>query len=153
MDIRRRTMKTIQVILCLFATCSIASGMQQGPIIIENAHMRYMISAEGKNLGFLDLTSRTEYLKHDRPSVCAMVRRGGIEYQATSAVLENGRLTIEFSEANAKAVIRVESKESYIRLTVENISGDNIESLVFLNIPLTLHGRPDEPFGSCALYR
>jgi hypothetical protein len=37
-----------------------------------------------------------------------------------------------------------------IRLSVEAASGDNIESLTFLNIPLTLKGRPDEQFGSCA---
>ena len=31
------------------------------------------------------------------------------------------------------------------------MSGDNIESIVFLNVPLTLQGRPAEPFGACAL--
>ncbi|MFH1717399.1 MAG: hypothetical protein ABIF19_08625 [Planctomycetota bacterium] len=144
-------MKTIQIVLGLFATCSVVSGTQQGPIVIENAHVRYTISAEGKNLGFLDLASGIDYLKRDRPSVCARIRCNGTEYPATSAALENGQLTIVFDRANVKAVLHVESRESYIRIAVEDVSGDNIESLVFLNIPLTLQGRPDESFGSCVL--
>jgi len=144
-------MKTILIFLGLFATCSVVSGMQQDPIVIENAHVRYTISPEGRNLGFFDLTSGTDYLKGNKPSACAMIRCAGTEYPATSAVMENDRLTIEFSKANAKAVLHVEPKELYIRLTVETVSGDNIESLTFLNVPLTLQGRPDEPFGSCAL--
>ena len=52
---------------------------------------------------------------------------------------------------NAKAVLHVESRDSYIRLVVELVSGENVESLIFLNVPLTLQGRPAEPFGSCAL--
>ena len=144
-------MKTIQIVLGLLATCSVVSGTQQGPIVIENAHVRYTISTEGKNLGFLDLVSGTDYLRRERPSVCAMVRCRGTEYPVTSAVLEKGRLTVVFDGANVKAVLRVESRESYIRIVVEDVSGDNIESLVFLNIPLALQGRPDESFGSCAL--
>lgn len=144
-------MKTIQIILGLFAACSVASGTQQGPIIIENAHMRYTISTEGKNLGFLDLASGTDYLKHDKPSVCALVRCSGTEYPTTSTQWENGRLTIAFDRANVSAVLRVECLDSHIRFTVESLDGENVESLVFLNVPLTLQARPTEPFGSCAL--
>ncbi|UCF14533.1 MAG: hypothetical protein JSW59_14050 [Phycisphaerales bacterium] len=144
-------MRAAQVVLGLLAVCSSASIAGQGPIVVENAHVRYTIAAEGRNLAFVDRASGTDYLKNDRPSACALVRAGGAEYPATSAALTNGRLTIEFDEADARAVLRVESLDSYIRLAVESVSGDNIESLVFLNVPLTLHGRPDEPFGSCAL--
>ncbi len=139
------------IVLGLFATCSVVCGAQQDTIVIENAHVRYSISAEGKNLRFLDLLSGTDYLRHNKPSACAMLRCSGTEYPATSAVLDNNRLTIEFGKVNAKAVLHVEPLDSYIRFTVESISGDNIESLTFLNVPLTLQGRLDEPFGSCAL--
>jgi hypothetical protein len=144
-------MKTILIVLGLFATCSVVSGMQQGPIVIENAYMQYTISTDGKNLAFIDRASGIDYLKNDKTSACALVRCSGMEYPATSARLENGRLTIAFDKTNVTAVLRVDSLDSYIRLTVESISGDNIESLTFLNVPLTLQGRPDEPFGSCAL--
>jgi hypothetical protein len=144
-------MKTVLVVLGLLVTCSLSSGAQQNPIMIENAHVRYAISPEGRNLEFIDRASGVDYLRGETQSTCALVRCGGSDYSATLAVLQNGRLTIEFGKANAKAVLLVESRESYIRLTVEAVSGDNIESLTFLNVPLTLKGRPDEQFGSCAL--
>jgi hypothetical protein len=113
--------------------------------------MAYSITAEGKNLAFIDRVSGIDYLRHNTPSACALVRCSGVEYPATSVFLLDDRLTIEFSEVNTKAVLHVDSQDSYIHLAVESVIGDNIESLVFLNIPLTLQARPDEPFGSCAL--
>jgi hypothetical protein len=144
-------MKKIQFVLGLLAIFSPAGSAQQNHIVIENAHVCYCISAEGKNLAFIDRASGVDYLRHDTPSACAFVRCSGVEYPATSVFLLNDRLTIEFSEVNVKAALHVESRDSYIRLVVESVNGDNIESLVFLNIPLTLKARPDESFGSCAL--
>ena len=146
-------MKAIQVVLGILVVCSSASLAQAGPIVIENAHVRYTISAEGRNLAFVDCSTGIDYLKHDTPSVCALVRCNGVEYPATSAFLANGRLTIEFDKADAKAVLRVEPRDSYIHLTVESVSGPprRTEALVFLNVPLNLNGQPNEPFGSCAL--
>ncbi|MEA3227140.1 MAG: hypothetical protein U9Q07_14420, partial [Planctomycetota bacterium] len=144
-------MKTAQVVLGLLAACSSASGAPQGSIVIENARVRYTVSAEARNLAFVDRASEVDYLKRDTPSACALVRCNGVNYPASSAVLANGLLTIEFGQVNVKAVLRVESRESYIRFAVESVSGDNVESLVFLNVPLTLKARPDESFGSCAL--
>ena len=144
-------MKTVQVFLCLLVACSSASGAREDTIVIENTHVRYTVSAEGRNLAFINRVSGVDYLKGDTPSACASVRCSGAEYPATSAVLANGRLTIEFSQVSVKAVVRVESRGSYIYLALESVSGDNVESLVFLNVPLTLKGRPDESFGSCAL--
>jgi len=133
-------MRVAQVVLGLLAVCSSASSAGQGPIVIENAHVRYTISAEGRNLAFVDRALETDYLRHDRPSACALVRSGGVEHPPTSAVLVNGRLTIQFNKVNARAVLRVESSDSYIRFAVDSVSGENIESLVFLNVPLTLKG-------------
>ena len=144
-------MKTAQVIFGLLVVCSSAYAAIQSHIMIENAHVRYSISAEGKNLGFVDRASGIDHLRRDTPSVCALVRCSGVEYPANSVLLANDRLTIKFREVNVKAVLRVESHDSYIRVAVESVSGDNIESLVFLNIPLTLKGLPNESFGSCVL--
>ncbi|MBW7988865.1 MAG: hypothetical protein FVQ84_02430 [Planctomycetes bacterium] len=144
-------MKIMQFVLGLLAVFTSAGSAQPNHIVIENAHVRYTVSAEGRNLAFIDRASGVDYLRHDTLSACALVRCSGVEYPATSAVLANDHLTIKFNKANVKAVLHVESLDSYIRLALESVSGDNIESLVFLNIPLILQGRPDESFGSCAL--
>ena len=148
---RRLIMKTVLVVLSILVVYSSAGIAEEAPIVIENAHVRYVISADGKNLAFVDRATGVDYLKLDKPSVCAFVKCSGVEHPAASAFLANDRLTIKFKHVNAKAVIQVESQDSYIRFVVESISGKDIESLVLLNIPLTLRGKPAEPFGSCAL--
>jgi hypothetical protein len=139
------------IALVITAVWSLTGIAQQSPIVIENPHVRYTISPEGTNLAFVDRTTGVDYLKRDPRSVCALVRCGGVEYPATSARLAKGQLTVEFSQAKAKVVLHVEPRDSYIQLDVDSVSGDNIESIVFLNIPLTLQGQPADAFGACAL--
>ena len=58
---------------------------------------------------------------------------------------------LRFGESGVEATLRVEPRTSWIRLTVGSVNGPEIESLVFVNVPLTLKARPEEPFGACAL--
>jgi hypothetical protein len=124
---------------------------QQAPIVLENPCLRYTISAEGKNLAFVDRRTGVDYVKHDPPSVCAWARCRGVDYPVTSAQFTDDRLTLEFGQVDARAALRVVPRDSYIQLTVDSVSGNDLESLVFLNVPLTLQGRPAESFGACAL--
>jgi len=144
-------MKTSCVVLGILAACSSAGMAQPAPVVIENSHLQYTISAVGENLAFVDRATGIDYLKHGAPSACASARCKGIDYPATSARLEDDRLTLEFGQAGARAVLRVAPRDSYVQLTVDSVSGEDIESIVFLNVPLTLQGRPAESFGACAL--
>ncbi len=143
-------MKTASILLGVLAASSLATA-QEMPIVIENPHVRYTISVGGQNLAFVDRATGVDYLKRDVPSTCASIRCRGVEYPASSVRFADGRLIIEFKQVDAKVVLRVESRDSYIQLTVESVSGDGIESIVFLNVPLTLQGTPSEPFGACAM--
>lgn len=131
-------------------SCATGAGEQQAGVVIENAHFRYTISSDAKNLGFVDRKTGIDYLRRDAVSSCAFVRCEGKEYSATAVSLADQRLTIGFGEAGVEVILAVESRDSYIRLAVESIVGKEIESLVFLNVPLTLAGRPEEAFGACA---
>jgi hypothetical protein len=143
--------KRVGLVFVVFITCLTKADIQQDLIILENSHIRYTISSSGKNLGFVDLTTGINYLNRNTPSHCALALRNGKTHTATNASLTNGRLVIRFNQIDVTAILGVESKDSYIRFSVESVRGDNIDCLVFLNIPLTLKGRPTEPFGSCAL--
>ena len=55
------------------------------------------------------------------------------------------------AEPGVEVSLRVEPLNSHVLLTIESVKGDQADSVAFLNIPLTLKGRPDESFGSCAL--
>ncbi|MEN6425656.1 MAG: hypothetical protein ABFE13_09855 [Phycisphaerales bacterium] len=143
-------MNVTGIVLGVVLACAAEGGGQQAGVVIENAHFRYAISPEGRNLAFVDRKTGIDYLRRDTASFCAFVRREGKEYPATSVSLTDQRLTIRFGEAGVEVVLAVESRDSYIRLAVESRTGKEIDSLVFVSIPLTLAGRPDEPFGACA---
>ncbi|NLZ07479.1 MAG: hypothetical protein GXY19_20105 [Phycisphaerae bacterium] len=144
-------MKTASIILGVLVAAASPGTAQEAPVVLENPHVRYTISAGGQNLAFVDRATGVDYLKRDVPSACASARRRGVEHQATSARLANGRLTLEFAPADVKVVLRVASCDAYIQLAVDSVSPDGIESVVFLNVPLTLQGTPSEPFGACAM--
>jgi hypothetical protein len=144
-------MKTRLLLLGLLLGYASAGLGQQPAIVMENTHLRYTISADGQNVGFVDRATGIDYLKRDAPSACASMRCSGVERPATSARFADGRLTIEFGDAKAKTVLRVTPRDAYIQLTVDAIHGDNVDSVIFLNVPLTLQGRQEEPFAACAL--
>ncbi len=120
------------------------------PIVIENDHVRYAIAADGTNLEFTDRASNQNYLRGEAPSVCAVARVAGGEQPATSVSFKGGRMELGFGASGTKVVLRVEPRPSSIRFTVEYVTGPEPEWLVFLHVPLSLRGTPDEPFGACA---
>lgn len=124
---------------------------ENAAVRIENAHFRYSISSDGRSLGFVDRATGIDYLKRGGAVPCALARRAGKDYPATGAALAGDHLTLRFAGTGVEAVLRVEPRPSCIRLKVEGIRGGEIDSLVFVNVPLTLRGRPDEPFGACAI--
>ncbi len=130
--------------------CAAAPGAQQDAVVLENAHVRYEVSASGDNLAFVDRATGKDYLRREPASACASVRRDGKDYRATSVARDGNRLTVRFAEAGIEAALAVEARDAYIRLAVEAVTGGEIESLVFLDVPLTLQGRPEESFGACA---
>ncbi len=143
-------MKLARVVLGVVLVGTAAAHAERGVLVIENAYMRYTIASDGRNLGFVDCATGIDYLKRDPASVCAFVECNGKDHPATSVSLTDSHLTIRFGETGVEVVLGIESRNSYLRLVVESVTGE-VESLVFLNIPLALRGRPEEPFGSCAL--
>jgi len=143
-------MKVISIVLGVLLAFTATIYAQSNPVVLENSLLRYTISADGRNQEFLDRTTGIDYLNQGAHSYCARVRKDGQEYPATAVSREGDRLTIRFGQTGTEAVLGVESRNTYIRLTVESVSGGEIDSLVFLYAPLTLKGRPEEPFGACA---
>lgn len=129
-----------------------AGAAQSGePVVLENAHFRYTIAADGRNLAFVDKASGTDYLRPGPPTFCASVLRAGTEHPARSVSLAENRLRLGFAGLDFEVTLRLDPRPSCIRVGVEAIRGDDIDALVFLNVPLTVRGAPDEPFGACAL--
>jgi hypothetical protein len=120
-------------------------------VVFENALVRYAILSNARNAAFVDRATGTDYLRATEPSPCALVRLGDQEQAATAASLAQGRLTLQFGTNGVKVVLKTEVRPSFITFCVESVSGGDVDSLTFLNVPLTLKGVPDERFGACAL--
>ena len=143
-------MRKLLTILCLPFLAGTALAAEAG-LVLENPLFRYTLSPEARNVAFVDRATGTDYLAATGHRPCAQVRVKGQEQPATAATLAQGRLTLQFGASGIQAVIKTEVRPSFILLTVESVSGGEVESLTFLNVPLTLKGMPDEPFGACAL--
>ena len=76
--------KSAGLVFVVFITCLARTDKQEDLIMIENAHMRYTVSSSGKNLEFVDLTTRINYLNRNKPSYCAQVIRNGKTYTPTN---------------------------------------------------------------------
>jgi hypothetical protein len=138
--------------LLISGSLALCRAATQDPIVLDDAHVRYVISAKGQNVEFVDRASGTNYLRPGAPQPCALARVDGKDLPATAASYVGGLLTVRFGDSRAEAVIAVEPRPDYIQLTVKDVRPE-VESLVFLNVPLTLQAQPKEPFGACALSR
>ena len=129
-------------------------------ITIENEYARYVIAADGTNLNFIDKRTDTDYCAQEPKSsfarvkqaeqVCEAIPQGG-EVNVSEASYADGRITVRFGKSGVSAVIKVEAKEHYFVLEVLSVTGEGVEELVFVDLPLTLQGTPEEPFAGCAL--
>jgi hypothetical protein len=137
--------------LIIFVSVSlVAARAAADQIVLKTAQFQYAIDPEGKNLSFTDLATGKEYLRTNEVSRCASVRVGGQESRVASASLAEGALKLKFENGTA-VVLLVSNLDSCLALKVESLSGPAVDALTFLHIPLTLQGKPDEPFGACAL--
>lgn len=119
-------------------------------ITFESAAFRYVVSADARNVAFIDRATGSNYLA-GVASPCALIRLGGKSQPATAAAFSRSRLTLHFGDSGIKAVLKTETRPSHVAFTVESVSGGEVEALTFLNVPLTLNGSPGEAFGACAL--
>ncbi|MCC6142474.1 MAG: hypothetical protein IT368_01585 [Candidatus Hydrogenedentes bacterium] len=138
-------MKNLLILIgvCLVSTCA------QAQVVLENDFIRIDISADGTVQGFTEKATGTNYLDLAAAGHIATITRGSVVLPATRALMEAGRLTLEFGEV--AAVLRVAPEAASLVLEVESLSDDTIDALVLFDIPLSLAGTLDDPFAATIL--
>lgn len=144
-------MKLPLALVCITLLTGTILRAAPSSVSLETPAFRYVISAQGTNLAFIDRASGINYLRTNEPSACAFVRVQGKELPATSAALAKGRITLHFGDSGLTAVLKTVSRPACVVLTLDSISGGTLDAITFLNVPLTLNGLPNEVFGACAL--
>lgn len=135
------------VLCAVFGACSSASKQS---IFIENSCFSYEIGKDGKNLHFIDKTDGADYLDTGTSSFCSYLTLEGKEINVTSVSRKRKKLILDFKDAGVTAEIHITEKKDQAIMEVASISRQ-VESLTFLNIPLSLEAMPYESFAACAL--
>ncbi|MBD3181090.1 hypothetical protein GF312_02290 [Candidatus Poribacteria bacterium] len=120
---------------------------------IENKYVKYVIGSNGVNLNFLDKLNGKDYCKEG--SSCAKVKIADRYYNCSSVVTTEEQLSLEFGEADVKAVLRYTEKDNYIIIEVLSVESENpdkiVDEFVFANIQLKPAGESDDALAGCAL--
>ena len=113
---------------CLLAlSCNNETRAEKsGQIEIENEYLKYVIAPDGTNAGFIDKKIGTDYCLMQPASKFASVIKADKEYEASSVVSDNGKMTVQFADAAVTAVIEVIAKNHYLTFKVLSVSDENI---------------------------
>lgn len=121
-------------------------------IILENEYVRLVLTPDAKVAALTDKASGVNFCAVENgPAAAAQVKKGGKTYPATTLTIADNRLALEFAEAGVRASVQVNAQSRYFTFEVVAAEGDGIEELTFIDMTLTLAGKPEEPFAGCAL--
>lgn len=126
-----------------------AEAPAEAAMTLTTTSARIVIDSSGCTAVFADAAG-TSYATTP-PSPFARVRKAGKSCAATQARLTDGLLRLEFAEAGASADLRLTPRTGYTLIEVVAVTGDGIEELAFVDIPLGLKGTPNEPLAACCL--
>jgi len=136
--------------IAFLCTATPAFGDKPMDITLKTDYLRLVISPDAKIKQFADAKTGVNYAARE-PVPIARMKKSGNDYPATSASLSNGRLTLAFGDSSASAVLGVNAEKRFLTLEVLSVTGEGVEELTIVHIPLNLKGMPDEPFAGCAL--
>ncbi|MBN1442435.1 MAG: hypothetical protein JXA90_06975, partial [Planctomycetes bacterium] len=143
----------LRLLLAALLACLAVSGApraaEETRIALETHRLRYCIDPAGRVREFTDLRTGVNHLAPGSSPACARLGRGGEVLQPESARLAEGRLELRFAGVEEPVVLGVRCRDRWIELEVES-AAEETDSLLFLDVPLALRGRPSEPFGGCA---
>lgn len=138
----------VLLVLVMAVFCSAARGKTMDATF-ENNHLKLAVGSDGRALHFVDKKTGRDYCRPGKPF--AHVVKAGKEYPATAATRDGDLLKLRFGGSGVEAELRITSEKDYLVCEVVSLSGQDIDAFTTIDLPLTLDGRTDEPFGGCAL--
>jgi len=130
---------------------------RRGPAMatLQNEFVRFEVDARGRCLALVDKRTGKDYLA--KPTPLASVRIGDKVIRRARASYAGGKLTLEFGNGEAKAVLGLTAKDRYLTFEVLSVEGEAIDELTFLTLqlPTGKYGSPMsgalvfEEFGVC----
>lgn len=144
-----KTTVTACLALLLFLAAAPALAQDRLPVVIETSTFRYVIAPDGTNREFVDKKSGVDYLAKSTVSSCGWARKNGSDHAVRSITRKGNSLYLEFAWRDVSAVVDIQTHDRFVVFELKSVSND-VESVTFMNVPLTLKGKPNEPFAACA---
>ena len=116
----------------------------------ENEHLRLSFAADGQVLEFTDKASGKNHVRASAKAPIATVIQSGKSFPVTSIAKTERGLAMTFGTSGVRAVAKVTARPKHLVFEIESLDGA-AEAVTFGHVPLTLAGKPDEPFAACAL--
>jgi len=113
-----------------------ASTKPQMAVTLESSLARYVISVDGRTVGFQDRRTGKEYCAGSLPFATA--RRGKVHFRSTRCTHKSGRLTVGFGDSGITAVFQAKAKGRYFVFEVVSVSDPAVEEMRFARLPVTL---------------
>ncbi len=112
---------------------------------------RMIIGINGRVLSFIDNRTGTDYARPEGGAPLAHVRVGKETHPCTVAARKGDCLLLRFGKTGVTATMKPIVHKRYLVMEVVSVDGGEVESLTFVDIPLTLEAKPGEPFVACAM--
>ena len=143
-------LRTLLVLGCLSLGLPAGGAEPELACTLQTEHVQWMIGADGGSRAWIDLRDQRDYCSPSHPPVATVKKAGGY-HAATAAELKDGLLELQFGDTGVHVVLRATAKPHYVLVEVVSLTGDGVEELTLIDLPLTLTGQPGEPLAACAL--
>lgn len=130
-------------------SCCAAPAVADQAAVVETNALRLAVSTDARVIEFVDRQTGKNYVA-GQGGPCASVRKGGQVIPATALSVVDGQWRVKFGDSGFHATLCVRAQARHLVWEVV-VSSQDIDELVFCDVPLTLQGTPDESFAACAL--
>ncbi len=107
-------------------------------VTLENEYLQYTVSGEGLIQAFVDKRSGNNYSLQHPENTIQSLKKNGKTYQPSRCSYSDGRLAVEFDQAEVKVVCALMARRHYLTLEVKSVEGSPIEELTLSNLQLNL---------------
>jgi hypothetical protein len=146
---RRQFVEGMGVLAAGAAAPLASAGEPEAACILENLHVRLTIARDGRGLGLIDKRSGKNHASPQAGKIASVRLTQGGQRPAQSVRVDGGKWVLDFG--GATVVLQPQAHERFLTLEVVGVSGEGIEELTFLDLPLALRGVPEEPLAACLL--
>lgn len=112
-------------------------AMPAGPIVLENADLRYVIGADGRNLSFIDKRAGRDYCGAGPQTSFLTLKKARETFAPSACTLAGNRIIASFKSVDAEVACAIKDHGRYFTIEVEAVRGQGIEELRLLNLRLT----------------